>query len=79
MTEAGRARFLKARIARPSPPYISNRNTPAFEICRNSNKTHPILISSGNITPRVAVRFASPRSVFGAYLKIQIPVISNRK
>jgi hypothetical protein len=35
---------------------ISNRNTPAFRIPRNSNKTKLILFSNRNITPGVAIR-----------------------
>jgi hypothetical protein len=37
---------------------ISNRNTSAFRISHNSNKTRLILISNRNITSRVAINFS---------------------
>ena len=51
--------------ARPTPPLpagcpISNRNTTAFKIPRNSHKTHHIAFSNRNISPAVAINFSSP-------------------
>src|SRR6202041_821045 len=51
--------------ARPTLPVpascpISNRNTNAFKIPRNSHKTHHIAFSNRNISPAVAINFSSP-------------------
>ena len=51
--------------ARPTPPVpagcpVSNRNTTAFKIRRNSHKTHHITFSNRNISPAVAISFSSP-------------------
>jgi hypothetical protein len=46
----------------PSSPstQISNRNTPAFKICRNSHTTQDITFSNRNITSGAAISFSSP-------------------
>jgi hypothetical protein len=51
--------------ARPTPPLpagcpISNRNTTAFKIRRNSHKTQYIAFSNRNISPALAISFSSP-------------------
>jgi hypothetical protein len=51
--------------SRPTPPVptarpISNRNTTAFKIRRNSHKTQHITFSNRNISPAVAISFSSP-------------------
>src|ERR1700727_272720 len=51
--------------SRPAPPLpagcpISNRNTTAFKIPRNSHKTQHLTFSNRNISPAVAIIFSSP-------------------
>ena len=51
--------------ARPTPPVpagcpISNRNTTAFKIRRNSHKTRHIAFPNRNISPAVATTFLRP-------------------
>jgi len=43
-----------------SSTQISNRNTPAFKICRNSHTTQDMTFSNRNITSSAAISFSSP-------------------